>query len=129
MLPLTNEGPMPSARSAAHHAPAVVAVFVTMVLLGGFGFAPALATVRADGASATTSLGAQVTSIGASITFFGRGYGHGVGMNQYGARGRAIDGQSAADILAHYYASTTQGTVALTTPIRVRVLRNFAATA
>jgi stage II sporulation protein D len=120
---------MPSARSAAHHAPAVVAVFVTMVLLGGFGFAPALATVRADGASATTSLGAQVTSVGASITFFGRGYGHGVGMNQYGARGRAIDGQSAADILAHYYASTTQGTVALTTPIRVRVLRNFAATA
>ena len=26
------------------------------------------------------------------VTFHGRGYGHGVGMSQYGARGRALDG-------------------------------------
>jgi SpoIID/LytB domain protein len=93
---------------------------LTAVVLGGLGASPA--PVRADGSSA-------VTPLGASVTFFGRGYGHGVGMSQYGARGRALDGQSAADILAHYYAGTTLGTVARTTPIRVRVLRDFAATA
>ena len=43
------------------------------------------------------------------MTFFGRGYGHGVGMSQYGARGRALAGQTAATILAHYYRGTTLG--------------------
>ncbi len=33
----------------------------------------------------------------------GRGYGHGVGMSQYGALGRAQDGQSYREILAAYY--------------------------
>ncbi len=37
----------------------------------------------------------------------GGGYGHGVGMSQYGARGRADAGQSAVDILAAYYPGTT----------------------
>ena len=62
-------------------------------------------------------------------TFFGRGWGHGVGMSQHGARGRALAGQSTATILAHYYAGTTFGTVAPTTPVRVLVLTGFAATA
>ena len=44
-----------------------------------------------------------------TITFYGRGYGHGVGMSQYGARGRALAGQDAATILAHYYRGTTLG--------------------
>src|SRR6476661_7781156 len=42
-----------------------------------------------------------------SVTFFGRGWGHGVGLSQYGARGRALAGQLAPAILAHYYAGTT----------------------
>ena len=33
------------------------------------------------------------TVLGATVTFYGRGYGHGVGMSQYGARGRALAGQ------------------------------------
>lgn len=33
----------------------------------------------------------------------GRGWGHGVGMCQYGAEGMARDGSSTAEILAHYY--------------------------
>jgi stage II sporulation protein D len=49
-------------------------------------------------------------------------------MSQYGARGRAIAGQSAAQILAHYYAATTLGSVDPATPIRVLVLDGFAAT-
>ena len=36
-------------------------------------------------------------SSGRRVTFYGRGYGHGVGMSQYGARGRALAGQDAAD--------------------------------
>jgi len=62
-------------------------------------------------------------------TFHGRGWGHGVGMSQHGARGRAIAGQSAAEILAHYYAGTTLGSIDPATPIRVLVLTGFAATA
>ncbi len=33
----------------------------------------------------------------------GNGWGHGVGMSQWGARSRALQGQGAAQILAHYY--------------------------
>ncbi|HUG29084.1 MAG TPA: SpoIID/LytB domain-containing protein [Candidatus Limnocylindria bacterium] len=63
----------------------------------------------------------------ASITFYGRGYGHGVGLSQYGAHGRALDGQSAAEILAHYYQGTTLGTKT-NSQVRVKVLHAFKAT-
>jgi stage II sporulation protein D len=36
----------------------------------------------------------------------GRGWGHGVGMSQYGAQGRALAGWRYARILAHYYRGT-----------------------
>ena len=39
----------------------------------------------------------------ASYTFTGRGWGHGVGMCQYGAYGMAKMGVKYADILKHYY--------------------------
>jgi len=66
---------------------------------------------------------------GDSLTFYGRGYGHGVGMSQYGARGRALAGQTATQILAHYYPGTILGTVATTSSVRVLVLSNFKPTA
>ena len=68
-----------------------------------------------------------ISPIGSSTTFYGRGYGHGVGLSQYGARGRALAGQTAAGILAHYYAGTTIGTLASGTSIRVLLLDNLAA--
>lgn len=46
-----------------------------------------------------------------TVTFFGGGFGHGIGMSQYGALGRAEAGHSAEEILAHYYADTTIGSV------------------
>jgi SpoIID/LytB domain protein len=49
----------------------------------------------------------------------GAGYGHGVGMSQYGAYGFAKRGFGYASILAHYYTGTTIGTTA---PQTVRVL-------
>ena len=35
-----------------------------------------------------------------------RGYGHGVGMSQYGAKGMAEAGYSCLQILSHYYPGT-----------------------
>ncbi len=41
------------------------------------------------------------------ITFVTKGYGHGVGMSQYGASGMAKNGSSYASILKHYYPGVT----------------------
>ncbi len=40
------------------------------------------------------------------VTFTTRGYGHGVGMSQYGANGMAKDGYNYKQILTHYYQGT-----------------------
>ncbi|MFX3627782.1 MAG: stage II sporulation protein D, partial [Ectobacillus sp.] len=40
---------------------------------------------------------------GDTIIVTTKGYGHGVGMSQYGANGMAKEGKSYKDILAHYY--------------------------
>lgn len=77
--------------------------------------------------TASTSTAAATTPVSGSLTFYGRGYGHGVGLSQYGARGRALAGQSAATILAHYYAGTTTGTIDTTANIRVLVLSKWEA--
>jgi len=41
--------------------------------------------------------------------FSGRGYGHGVGMSQWGAKGMAEQGYTAEKILEYYYPGTTLG--------------------
>lgn len=88
-------------------------------------------TASNPGASPEASAGATATpgpiTLPDTITVYGRGYGHGVGLSQYGAKGRALDGQTAAQILAHYYAGTS---IATTTnlAVRVLVLSGFAAT-
>lgn len=38
--------------------------------------------------------------------FLGRGWGHGVGMSQWGARGMALAGSNCSEILMHYYPGT-----------------------
>ena len=53
-------------------------------------------------ASGKSTLGAASSS-GDIITITGRGYGHGVGMSQYGAMGMANAGYGYKDILRHYY--------------------------
>lgn len=70
-----------------------------------------------------------VVGIPPDTTFFGRGWGHGVGMSQYGARGRALAGQSASEILAHYFAGTTLGSKDPASSVRVLLLDDFKATA
>ena len=43
------------------------------------------------------------------VVFSVTGYGHGVGMSQYGANVLAQEGKSYREILTHYYVGTTVG--------------------
>ncbi len=49
---------------------------------------------------------AQPTAKRTIFVFNGRGWGHGIGMSQYGARGRALAGWTTGRILRHYYRGT-----------------------
>ena len=55
-------------------------------------------------------LGLQITGyvyeLPATFVFAGKGFGHGVGMSQWGAQGMALGGSSYQQILAHYYIGT-----------------------
>ena len=42
-----------------------------------------------------------------TFCFTTKGYGHGVGLSQWGAKALAEQGQNFADILAHYYPGTS----------------------
>jgi stage II sporulation protein D len=54
-----------------------------------------------------------------SLTIRGRGYGHGVGMSQYGALGFAKRGSGYREILAHYYRGTSLGVLSPKPDVRV----------
>ena len=44
-----------------------------------------------------------VYKLPARVIFYGRGFGHGVGMSQWGAQGMALGGANYEQILKHYY--------------------------
>ena len=46
---------------------------------------------------------------GEKLVFFVTGYGHGVGMSQYGADRMAREGADFREILTHYYTGVTVG--------------------
>jgi len=48
----------------------------------------------------------EISKSESGITFTTKGYGHGVGMSQYGANGMAKNGYSYSQILKHYYRGT-----------------------
>ena len=48
----------------------------------------------------------SVVTIGNTILITTKGYGHRVGMSQYGADAMAVNGKTYRDILAHYYQGT-----------------------
>jgi stage II sporulation protein D len=72
----------------------------------------AFAASAAEAASKTT------------FTIRGAGWGHGVGMSQYGAMGYARNGWSAAQILGHYYSGTALGTTDPNKKVRVLLAAN-----
>src|SRR4051794_1782558 len=55
----------------------------------------------------------------ARFTIRGAGFGHGVGMSQYGAMGYAEHGAAYDEILGHYYTGTALGTTDPNRPVRV----------
>jgi stage II sporulation protein D len=58
------------------------------------------------------------------VVFHGGGWGHGLGMSQYGAQGAARLGCDAAQILTRYYAGTTVATKPMPGSVSVRMLDN-----
>ncbi len=46
-----------------------------------------------------------------TVSFDGAGWGHGVGMSQYGAQAMATEGEDARDILSYYYHGSTLGVI------------------
>ena len=52
-------------------------------------------------------LSASTSSAATSFTFYGSGYGHGLGLSQWGAYGLAQKGWSYQRILTHFYSGTT----------------------
>jgi len=62
---------------------------------------------------------AGLARAGTTLVVTGHGWGHGVGMSQWGAYGYALHGWKYRRILSHYYPGTTMGR---TGEVRVRVL-------
>ena len=56
---------------------------------------------------------------GSRLTIRGAGFGHGVGMSQYGAYGFALHGAGYREILGHYYQGTALGSVEPGRAVRV----------
>jgi len=72
---------------------------------------------------------AAAAAIPASFVISGSGWGHGVGLSQYGAKGQAEAGRTAAQILSHYYTGTTVAALTDNMNIRVQVHRAVTVTA
>ena len=79
----------------------------------------ALAATSLAGARTGTPSRRTATAPPPSFFISGRGWGHGIGMSQWGAYGYAQHGTPYDQILAHYYRSTTLGKAPVA---RVRVL-------
>lgn len=59
--------------------------------------------VALDSTKMKSTLLTSLTVSGDQVTMKGKGYGHGVGMSQWGAYQMAKEGKSAEDIINHYF--------------------------
>ena len=64
---------------------------------------------------------APAAAVPSTFTIKGSGYGHGVGLSQIGAKGQALEGKSAAQILNYYFPSAQVTPVSDSQTIRVNV--------
>jgi SpoIID/LytB domain protein len=93
---------------------------------------PSPAPTRSPSPAPTASPTVAPTATPTPVPLFhfrGQGSEHGVGMSQYGARGRAAAGQTYDVILAHYYTGTTLGTIDPSQPVRVMLNSGYVPTA
>ena len=65
--------------------------------------------MRRIGVIAVVFLGVSNVAFGATFLVSGHGWGHGVGMSQWGAEGLALHGWGYRQILDHYYPGTSLG--------------------
>lgn len=79
---------------------------VQLVTERGIVTMPATKFRMSVGSTVIKSTNFSVRVEGGTAFFNGSGYGHGVGLCQYGAKQRALDGFSYAEILAYYYPGT-----------------------
>ncbi len=70
-----------------------------------------LRTIAAGAAVGAVALVPSSAGAATTLTIRGAGFGHGVGMSQYGALGYAKHGAGYAAILRHYYTGTALATV------------------
>jgi stage II sporulation protein D len=85
-------------------------LLVSCCLLLAGGLASSLLAASPLAAQTTTSTGGTTTSAAPSvIVLSGHGWGHGLGLSQWGAYGYAKHGWTFDRILAHYYQGTTLG--------------------
>ena len=81
-------------------------------------------TAGAAGCPASGGRAIAPASASGDVVFRGGGWGHGLGMSQYGAQGAARLGCSAEEILTRYYAGTRVLPAAMPAGIRLRMLDN-----
>ncbi len=87
----------------------------------------AASTVRTSAGSCPAPGGRRVpeaTAPGGQIKVYGHGWGHGMGMSQYGAQGAARLGCGYRTILHTYYANTSITTRSMRAPIQLILARN-----
>jgi len=80
-------------------------------------------TSLAAALAVTSLVSAAPASAASRFVVTGRGWGHGIGMSQYGAQGFALHGWGYRRILAHYYPGTRLAAIADRT-IRVLVIQH-----
>jgi stage II sporulation protein D len=86
----------------------------TLAAVGGLAVVLGLVTGPADPAAVAAPR---------SFTIVGGGYGHGIGMSQYGAHGMALRGASAGRIISFYYGGAQARPATLPATIRVGLLQ------
>ena len=85
-------------------------LLLACVLLVLAGFAASLRAAGPEAGPGLTTTGAVLTSTAPSaLVVSGHGWGHGLGLSQWGAYGYAKHGWTYDRILAHYYTGTTLG--------------------
>ena len=105
-------------------ATAGVTMVAALVLAGPAVAAPGR---RAPAKVAHRAPAAKPASSASTLYIRGGGFGHGIGMSQYGAYGYALRGWTFQQILAHYYSGTQIGTTNPNQPVRVLLSSGSAA--
>jgi stage II sporulation protein D len=96
------------------------------LLAAGVAASPAAAQSAVENSAGAPPAGTSIVrepGTAQTVTISGGGWGHGIGMSQYGAYGRALQGRSATEILTKYYKGAGVETVNTPRSIRVGLLQ------